>query len=79
MFCSKQYLYVMCFFLYRNPCRLKIEKLCVRHYPKVTDTFLMCVSKTCPNLEQIDVTGTSCTLEGIERYKTKRPNVKLVY
>ncbi|XP_050526769.1 uncharacterized protein LOC126897293 [Daktulosphaira vitifoliae] len=56
----------------------KLKKLIVRNYPKVTDAFLKSAAKSCPYIEALDVTGTSCSSEEIERYKAQRPNVDVV-
>ncbi|XP_050424852.1 uncharacterized protein LOC126835980 [Adelges cooleyi] len=57
----------------------KLKKLIVRNYPKVTDAFLISAAKSCPYIEALDITGTSCSLEEIERYKAQRPKVDIVY
>lgn len=69
------------FFYHRNQHntgKCKIETLCVRNYPKVTDGFLKDAAEKCPFLTLLDITGTSCTVEEIGRYKTQRPNTKIV-
>lgn len=57
--------------------KCKIENLYVRNYPRVTDKFLKNAAKLCPFIKVLDVTGTSCTLDEIGRYKAKNPNIKI--
>lgn len=59
--------------------KCSLENLYVRNYPRVTDTFLKCAAETCKSIKFLDVTGTSCTLDGIGRYKAKRPDITIVY
>lgn len=70
--------YFILFYRNDHADKCKIENLYVRNYPKVTDAFLKNAAKTCPFINFLDVTGTSCTLDEIGRYKAKQPNIKIV-
>lgn len=52
--------------------------LVVRNYPNVTDRSLHHLSVSKSNLEYVDVTGTSVTREGVEMFKTQKPDVEIV-
>lgn len=71
----------MCFFAFRNPIdvvKCKIENVYVRNYSLVTDYFLR-EAVSCSFIQCLDVTGTACTINEIEKFKVQRPNVKIVY
>lgn len=69
-----------CIFSYRNnhADKCKLENLYIRNYPRVTNVFLRNAAKTCPFMQFLDVTGTSCTTDEIGRFKAQRPNVSIV-
>ncbi|XP_043483961.1 uncharacterized protein LOC122512282 [Leptopilina heterotoma] len=52
--------------------------LVVRNYRQVTDRSLHHLSVSKSNLEYVDVTGTSVTREGVEMFKTQKPDVEIV-
>lgn len=58
--------------------RLKIEKLAIRNYKEMTDTSLDRLAREAIFLKYLDVTGSGVTADGIERFRTLRPNVTLV-
>ncbi|VVC44371.1 F-box domain,Leucine-rich repeat domain, L domain-like [Cinara cedri] len=59
--------------------KCQLETLYVRNYPKVTDVFMKDAAEKYPFLTTLDVTGTSCTVEEIGRYKIQRPDTKVVW
>lgn len=58
--------------------RLKIEKLFVRNYKLMTDASLNQLARDATFLNYLDVSGSGVTANGIERFKSLRPNVTLV-
>lgn len=58
--------------------KLKIERLVVRNYKEMTDHSLNSLAQKALFLKYLDVSGSGVTAEGIERFKTLRPNVTLV-
>ncbi|XP_057333912.1 uncharacterized protein LOC130673048 isoform X1 [Microplitis mediator] len=55
-----------------------LRTLVVRNYPKVTDRSLRHLAELIHNLEYVDLTGTSVTRNGVESFKSLRPNVTLI-
>ncbi|XP_011497861.1 PREDICTED: uncharacterized protein LOC105362194 [Ceratosolen solmsi marchali] len=55
-----------------------LKKLIVRNYTGVTNQTLLHFVVNGPNLEYLDVTGTSVTKEGLQYFKIQRPDVNLV-
>lgn len=58
---------------YRSPDTL-LEKITVKNYRLVTDTALKHLVSCSPNLNMLDVTGTSVTREGVMVFKSKKTN-----
>ncbi|KAK6633961.1 hypothetical protein RUM44_004568 [Polyplax serrata] len=58
--------------------RLKIEKLFVRNYKRMTDMSLHQLARDATFLKYLDVSGSGVTAGGIEKFRTLRPNVTLV-
>ncbi|XP_051165772.1 uncharacterized protein LOC127284405 [Leptopilina boulardi] len=52
--------------------------LVVRNYRQVTDRSLHHLAVSKSNLEYVDVTGTSVTREGVQMFKTQKPDVEIV-
>ncbi|XP_076241529.1 uncharacterized protein LOC143183719 isoform X2 [Calliopsis andreniformis] len=55
-----------------------LKTLVVRRYPYVTNSSLVHLALNVPSLEYLDVTGTSVTRQGVETFKSQKPNVKIV-
>lgn len=55
-----------------------LAKLVVRHYKRVTDTSLRHLALCSPNLVYLDLTGTSVTKEGIEKFKREIPGCLVI-
>ncbi|XP_001608169.1 uncharacterized protein LOC100124249 [Nasonia vitripennis] len=55
-----------------------LKKLVVRNYAGVTNQTLINFVVNGPKLEYLDVTGTSVTKEGLQFFKTNRPNVTII-
>ena len=58
--------------------RLKIEKLFVRNYKRMTDMSLHQLARDAIFLKYLDVSGSGVSAIGIEKFRTLRPNVTLV-
>ncbi|XP_068967493.1 F-box/LRR-repeat protein fbxl-1 isoform X1 [Bombus flavifrons] len=61
--------------IFNNP---HLKTLVVRNYPHVTNSSLVHLALNASSLEHLDVSGTSVTRQGVETFKTQRPNVKIV-
>ena len=61
-----------------RPAESPLERLVVRNYRGVTDVTLNHLVNSVPHLEYLDVTGTSVTHLGIQRFKTARPGCTVV-
>ncbi|XP_012270777.1 uncharacterized protein LOC105694556 isoform X2 [Orussus abietinus] len=61
--------------IFNNP---NLKTLVVRNYPLVTNQSLVHLALNASNLEFLDVTGTAVTKAGVQTFKGKRPNVKLI-
>lgn len=55
-----------------------LEILHIRNYKLVTDETLRHLSSCSPNLKEIDVAGTACTLTGIKEFKVIKTNCKVI-
>ncbi|KAK2586450.1 hypothetical protein KPH14_010725 [Odynerus spinipes] len=58
--------------IFNNPL---LKTLVVRNYPQVTNSSLVYLAEHVLSLEHLDVTGTSVTREGVQKFKLKRPNI----
>ncbi|XP_016918450.1 uncharacterized protein LOC108001770 isoform X1 [Apis cerana] len=61
--------------IFNNP---HLKTLVVRNYPHVTNSSLVHLALNASNLEHLDVSGTSVTRQGVETFKSQRPNVKII-
>lgn len=61
--------------IFNNP---HLKTLVVRNYPHVTNSSLVHLALNASSLEHLDVSGTSVTRQGVETFKSQRPNVKIV-
>lgn len=61
-----------------RPSEHRLERFSVRHYKYVTDVSLQHLVQCSPNLTFLDVSGTSVTLEGVQRFKASKPECKVV-
>ncbi|XP_047357926.1 uncharacterized protein LOC124952308 isoform X2 [Vespa velutina] len=61
--------------IFNNPL---LKTLVVRNYPRVSNSSLVYLAEHVLSLEHLDVTGTSVTREGVQKFKSRRPNVKIV-
>ncbi|XP_066582673.1 uncharacterized protein [Prorops nasuta] len=57
---------------------LRLKTLVVRNYPRITNKSLFHLAKNASSLEYLDVTATSVTRNGIQEFKSQRPDVTLV-
>lgn len=55
-----------------------IERITVRNYRSITDVTLRHLATCAPNLQYLDVTGTSVTRNGINQFQAAKPNCVLV-
>lgn len=61
-----------------RPADTLIERLVVRNYRTITDVTLRHLASCAPNLQYLDVTGTSVTTHGIRQFKAAKPNCIVV-
>ncbi|XP_017885998.1 uncharacterized protein LOC108628521 isoform X2 [Ceratina calcarata] len=61
--------------IFNNP---HLKTLVVRNYPHVTNSSLVHLALNASSLEHLDVSGTSVTKQGVDTFKSQRPNVKIV-
>ncbi|XP_043494527.1 uncharacterized protein LOC122519249 [Polistes fuscatus] len=61
--------------IFNNP---PLKTLVVRNYSRITNSSLIYLSNHILSLETLDVTGTSVTKQGVQTFKSKRPNVKII-
>ncbi|XP_015183494.1 PREDICTED: uncharacterized protein LOC107070111 [Polistes dominula] len=61
--------------IFNNP---PLKTLVVRNYSQITNSSLIYLSNHILSLETLDVTGTSVTKQGVQTFKSKRPNVKVI-
>lgn len=61
-----------------RPADTYLERLTVRHYASVTDVTLRHLSYCAPNLQYLDVTGTSVTEDGIRKFLDIKPNCTVI-
>lgn len=61
-----------------RPAETLLERITIRHYRAVTDVTLHHLAICAPNLQYLDVTGTSVTKEGIETFLQSKPDCRVV-
>ncbi|KAI8130923.1 hypothetical protein FF38_04983 [Lucilia cuprina] len=61
-----------------RPYENRFERFSVRDYKSVTDVSLQHLVQCSPHLIFLDVSGTSVTLEGLQRFKELKPECKVV-
>ncbi|KAM7359367.1 uncharacterized protein ACRADG_009077 isoform 1-T2 [Cochliomyia hominivorax] len=61
-----------------RPSENRFERFSVRDYKFVTDVSLQHLVQCSPHLVFLDVSGTSVTLEGLQRFKELKPECKVV-
>lgn len=61
-----------------RPADTFIERLTIRHYSSITDVTLRHLSLCAPNLQYLDVTGTSVTEAGIKEFINSKPNCVVI-
>nr|XP_034188671.1 uncharacterized protein LOC117608049 isoform X3 [Osmia lignaria] len=61
--------------IFNNP---HLKTLVVRNYPYVTNSSLVHLALNASSLEYLDVSGTSVTRQGVETFKSRRSNVKII-
>lgn len=61
-----------------RPTDSPLERLVIRNYRGVTDVTLNHLVISAPHLEYLDITGTSVTHLGIQRFKAARPGCTVI-
>lgn len=61
-----------------RPADTYLERITVRFYRSVTDITLRHLVQCAPNLQYLDVTGTSITRAGICAFLKDKPNVEVI-
>lgn len=61
-----------------RPVDTLLERITVRNYRSVTDITLRHLVQCAPNLQYLDVTGTSITIRGIQAFLKCKPDVQVV-
>lgn len=61
-----------------RPADTLIERLTLRHYASVTDMTLRHLSYCAPNLQYLDVTGTSVTEAGVREFMRSKINCTVI-
>lgn len=57
-----------------RPPHTLIERLALRHYSSITDVTLRHLAECAPNLQYLDVTGTSVTETGVTEFMNAKPD-----
>lgn len=61
-----------------RPADTLLERITIRNYRSVTNVTLRHLAVCAPNLQYLDVTGTSVTKEGIEDFLKSKPDCRVV-
>lgn len=61
-----------------RPADTLLERITVRNYRSVTDVTLRHLALCAPNLQYLDVTGTSITRKGIDTFLESRPDCQII-
>lgn len=62
-----------------RPADTPLERITVRNYRAITDVTLRHLASCAPNLQYLDVTGTSVTASGIRQFMDGKPNCEVVW
>lgn len=61
-----------------RPADTLLERITIRNYRSVTNVTLRHLADCAPNLQYLDVTGTSVTKEGVEIFLQSKPDCRVV-
>lgn len=56
-----------------------LERITVRNYRSITDVTLRHLASCAPNLQYLDVTGTSVTASGVKLFMASKPQCEIVW
>lgn len=62
----------------QRPVDTMIERLTLRYYRGITNSTLLHLIDCAPNLQYLDVTGTSVTVDGVRQFMEAKPTCDIV-
>lgn len=62
-----------------RPADTPLERITVRNYRAITDVTLRHLASCAPNLQYLDVTGTSVTAAGVSQFIAAKPQCQVVW
>lgn len=62
-----------------RPADTPLERITVRNYRAITDVTLRHLASCAPNLQYLDVTGTSVTAAGIGQFIAAKPQCQVIW